>query len=430
MSNQKKEIVKVEGNTVKHLFKYADGSIAFRTKEGAIQLVAATVTLRQDLNEIHKVQGKPVIGVAGYNKLNKIANINIFPYPHEIPVHGKMESNPYVEVDPATDVVKRVHGNYIGVGYAPTGNVLMVTKPVNFDLQSYSQQKLVKMLADHPEIFQVGIQEWCPFTEEKPFKGDDGIWKCIDRRQKKTYVYKVLEKGDGVWVDQSHPEYREFLESHRDRTKFAERIAISIVKRNIMKEFIGASQVDIVEGDLFKKKDAKGKVTVYGIKHLWDKNQIEEMIHKAWSGDVGEYQMIQSDSRVEDEDVEVAEAEVVEDVEAESQQIEQNGAKTPQTAQDQRSPEEPGNAPEKGEISQPAAEPAAGGAESENVRKQKPDEESWQIRKDLEAYAKLKEIDLNKIAKTKFNVKLTWKEMVGQDLKKFSEYVRETYKNQ
>lgn len=307
---------------IKHQFKYGDGQIVFKTKRGAVQVFSSTIMLRESMGEIVEVQGKAILRKSAYDKMNKICNINIFPYPHTQMIDGVEQKNPFLQIDPVTETPKRFIGNYLGVGYALTGNLMMVTSSLHFDLQTYAQQKLVKMVKDKPSVFKVGIEEFCPFLpNEKPFKGKDGVWKVIDRVNFKTYIFKVLEKGDGVWVDQGHTDYLEYLESSRDRTKFAERIAIGIVKRNILKEFMGAIQVQIVSGRMGDKKDpAVANVIVYGVKHLFDQNDIEEKIQKAFSGNVDDFQVVHAEMKVDDQDVVDAEAEVVEDVETEKKE--------------------------------------------------------------------------------------------------------------
>lgn len=273
---------------IKHNHQYGDGSleISYDTKLGKVTVFKAELKLRQDLGELHEIQGKLFISKQGYDRLNTIANVNVFPYPQEIMIEGRLERNPYIFINPTTRLVERIIGSYWGFAISPVGNFQVATATLNYDLSAYSQQKLIKLLKKNPHVFKMGIPELCPFCpQEQTFKGDDGVYKAIDKSNNKTYIYKILDAGDGVWCDQTHNEYIEFLEESRDRIKFAERTATSILKRNIIKEIIGKSRLKHISGSL-DQKNAVCSVTVYGYKHILERDDVMKLIDQASKGEL------------------------------------------------------------------------------------------------------------------------------------------------
>jgi len=92
-----------------------------------------------------------------------------------------------------------------------------------------------------------------------------------------------------LWINYRHDEVQAIMEEHTQRQRFGDRIAQSIVERNILKDHpaIGVSTV-AASGDEDKWgniSNASATVSVYGYRSTMGPLQINEILAKAESGE-------------------------------------------------------------------------------------------------------------------------------------------------
>jgi len=196
---------------------------------------------------------KYAITSAGYVHLNKVAGISILT-PQYVIVDGIQQQNPYIERDRRTKAITSVSIRKIGIGYAPSGSVVVVDKTLFYNTYTYFIQSIqAKMkkknwktkLPAHPDAAKIGTETESP--------GD-------------RWAFFPLESPLGIWINYDDPAIIDCLDEHTQRQRFGDRIAQKIVERNILKDHpaIGVSQV------FAKETAAQGKVatvTVYGYRH-------------------------------------------------------------------------------------------------------------------------------------------------------------------
>jgi len=236
-----------------------------RTDEGQIlRPVKARMTLYEKSKQIYKVGNDYSPTAAGYIHLNKTASISIVT-PPTVSVGGINQPNPYVERDPKTKAIETVNVRKIGIGYSPIGNITVIDKTLFYNVYTYFiqsiQAKMNRKIWDnkakqyttelaYPNAARIGTRM------SKPEASDTAAW-----------AFYETASPLGIWVNYLDPAIQECLEEHTQRQRFGDRIAQTIVQRNILADHpaIGIRSVEYVPGQ--NKKDGHAVVTVYGYRH-------------------------------------------------------------------------------------------------------------------------------------------------------------------
>lgn len=257
---------------------FGDGEITLNFAGKVLKNVSGTVNLKESEKDFHIIQGKAMISAAGYHKLNRIAGINIIS-PPTLWWDGQEVSNPYPVPGKEPGVIKAFFARRLGIGFSPIGNLVITDKTLYFNIATYHQEVLVKLANEKPGTCKLGIRYLCPFAPNaKPQKGDDGEHYVID--EGKTYLFHSIEEGAGVWMDLTSPDIMKVFKDHTQRQKFAERIAQTIIDRNILKAHpsIGVQNIN--------PKNGIAPVTAYGWKHELIRQDFDEITRKALAGEM------------------------------------------------------------------------------------------------------------------------------------------------
>lgn len=254
-----------------------------RRPDGTLwQPVKAVMTLFETRGHIYKVSKKWAITNDGYKFLNKVASISIVT-PQKVSMDGLEMPNPVVERDPDTKVILTVNVRKMGVGYSPAGNLVVIDKTLYYNVYTYFIQSIQakmnkeewkynkasekreptgKML--HPDAARIGTKDDKP-TEDK------GKW-----------VFLPTAPPLGLWINYTDAAIQECLEEHTQRQRFGDRIAQTIVERNILKAHpaIAVGQVEADGG----KYNHKASVTVWGWRHQDDSDRIDQVVEQAAAG--------------------------------------------------------------------------------------------------------------------------------------------------
>lgn len=242
--------------------KFEQGDLVRVHEGGKLRSFIAKIPLSERAGEIQRIQGKDAITKKGYMKLNKVASINLVNAP-SLFYEGKEVSNPLVLTNPETRSIEFVAIRKLGIGFSPVGNVVIVDKTIFFNIYTYFLQALFKKVkgknASNGGPGMIGTSAVCPMAPKgKPKKVPDspGEYCVIDNAR--TYIYKPIEPGVGIWIDLGHGDIQDCIGEHIQRQRFAERLADAFVSRNVLKDHpaIGVEQVEVNQGYAW--------VTVYG----------------------------------------------------------------------------------------------------------------------------------------------------------------------
>lgn len=272
-----------------------------RDSQGAVRTVKADVFLIEGTH-YNKISGKAQINSAGCAKLNQVANINLIK-PQNTIVNGEERHNPYVEIDPHSKGTAVVYTRTLGIGFAPTGNLVLTDKSLVFNLDTYYKQDLQAKIKKCPSCGTMGRKNRPPdkwkgveitwktsqsgkrYPEENPIEvelSDDADLVFIETR-------RVGETILGMWVDITHPEIIAAGNDDIQRQKFADRQAETICSRNVLKSHPAIAMNDISNKlvlDSEGKETGYAKVRVYGYKHDMGLKEIRSLTDAAQEGDL------------------------------------------------------------------------------------------------------------------------------------------------
>lgn len=198
------------------------------------------------------------ISSAGYVQLNKVAGITILT-PQQVVVDGKDRPNPAIERDPETKAITAVNLRKIGLGYSPAGTLVAVDKTLFYNIYTYFIQSVQAKMKR---------QEWNDGrpTGKKEFP-DCAVYGIRDKTPTKSgaWAYFPTQPPLGLWINYEDQAILDCLEEHTQRQRFGDRIAQTIVDRNILKDHpaIGVARVLAKQGI----QGWTATVTVYGYRH-------------------------------------------------------------------------------------------------------------------------------------------------------------------
>lgn len=239
--------------------------------------IKAELTLYEEMGQIYAVKKDYAISHPGYLLLNKVASINLVT-PQKVMVDERERPNPFIERNPKTKLIETVNIRKIGVGFSTVGNVVVVDKTLLYNIYAYFiesvQAKMKKVVWEHGKPTKKKLYPDCAIigTEaEKPDK--PGRWAFFE-------TVSPL----GLWMNYEDPAIIDCLNEHTQRQRFGDRIAQTIVERNILKTHpaIGISKVQPQQGGTAGKNRAF--VTVYGYRHEFGPVQIDEILAQAEAG--------------------------------------------------------------------------------------------------------------------------------------------------
>ena len=271
--------------------------------------VKASMTLFEGLGQIYKQKDKYLITAIGYRQLNKVAAISIVK-PQNVIVDGKSVPNPHIERNGRTKAIESVNIRAMGIGYSPTGNIVVVDKTLFYNVYTYfiqavqAKMKRVKWVGGKP-------------TDEKEFP-DYAIYGTEDEKPKSgKWAFFATEPPIGLWVNYESQAIIDCLEEHTQRQRFGDRMATTIVERNILKDHpaIAAAQVMLKTG----QGGNQANVVVYGFRNDNTPRNIADIMKQADSGESSKDFEVQAEviTTVEAEEEKAALEEVAGDDKAE-----------------------------------------------------------------------------------------------------------------
>jgi len=259
--------------------RFEDGLIEFKYHGVNILTYKAIVPLSLTRKEVQSIKPKRFsISKASYTeRLNKIANINVVdaPYVHAYNVES---GNPYIYPLPP-DPPLIVGVRRLGIGFSPAGNLVVTDRTMIVNFQTYFNRALYKKVS---EVKNAGVplatKHFCPLDPDAEIREDGSGIIAISNDKSKTYAFKMIESGIGMWIDLSHREIQDAYNDHIQRQQYAVPLVYGYCTRNVLRDHpaIGAYEVQVMD-------DGFAYVPVYGWKHDLTKRDIDNIIHKATS---------------------------------------------------------------------------------------------------------------------------------------------------
>ena len=243
-----------------------DGEVFIkRTEDGQLRSVKGRVDFLENKGELAVVQNKAMITAKGYYKANQIAGISIItPEKLTLP-DGNMVVNPYPIIDPESSTISKVWVKKIAIGFSPTGNLVISSATLLYDVTMYFIQDLVKRVKNNSGVGKICLE--ANLTDEEKNRG--GFYK--------------IEGILGVWVDYSHKETFKAIENFIQKKLFAERNAQSICERLVFSKHpaLAFSFVEY-EGQEYKRK---ASLPVVGYINDFTRKELLEIAEKADRGE-------------------------------------------------------------------------------------------------------------------------------------------------
>ena len=239
--------------------------------------VKAQVTLYEKAGHFYKVKDDYALSYEGYKLLNKVASISTVT-PQKVMVDEKEQPNPYIERNPKTKMIETVSIRKIGIGFSLAGNVTVIDKTLFYNIYSYFiesiQAKMKRVEWKSGKKTDKKLYPDCAVTGTKDERPDKpGSWAFFD-------TVPPL----GLWINYENKAIIDCLNEHTQRQRFGDRIAQTIVERNILKDHpaIGISKIQPQEKGT--PGSQRAFVTVYGYRHELGPPQIDEILAQAERG--------------------------------------------------------------------------------------------------------------------------------------------------
>lgn len=305
MSNEIQKSNEKAGDKLAFRTDFADFFV--RVYEGhVVSPVKANMTLTKKAGHLYSFKGSTAITAPGYRYLNKVASINLIT-PKSVAMGGQSMPNPHVERDPRTKAIQTVNIRKMAIGFSPAGNITVIDKTLYYNIYTYFLQSIqAKMSKKYPKDYY-----------EKDLRGKLQFPDCArygSRVDKPTdpegskWAFYGLEPPLGIWVNYVSPGIIACLEDHVQRQRFGDRIAQTIVERNLLSDHpaIAVKKVDPQgSGD-----GVFGKVTIWGYRHDFDASQISDVVVQAEKGSKEikvEAEVINGEVDVEEEEQAISE---------------------------------------------------------------------------------------------------------------------------
>lgn len=212
------------------------------TSRGAVKSTMTRVPLRLDKEEVYTMSRydrdsqewvkKPIITAAGYNRLNQFGGVSFATPESIIGEDGQKKGNPYFHRESGEVIYVKVRR--VGIGRNAVGNLVAIDLTVTYDLSMYFAQDVWAKWTGKKS--NASTQNWAEL-----YAGGN-IPEEVAGNPKQKLI--LCPGGVTLALNLQHKEVINLIGEHINRQKFAERNAITICERNILKKFFAAAMLD------------------------------------------------------------------------------------------------------------------------------------------------------------------------------------------
>lgn len=262
-TNEAKALQMVEAVKKQNVAVLGDGEVFVkRVNGGRIRSVKGVIALHERNGEIATIQGKTMTTAKGFNTLNQIAGLSIItPEKLTLP-DGQIVVNPYPIIDPESGTISKVWVKKIAIGYSPTGNLVITSSTLLYDIKMYFIQDLAKKVQYNQGAGRVCMEQM--LTEE----------------EKKNCIFLKIDGFLGVAANIQHKEVLKAVDTYINKKQFAERNAQSICERLVMSKHPALASAAYVakQGDV-------ARVPIVGYVHDFNRDELLDIAEKAERGE-------------------------------------------------------------------------------------------------------------------------------------------------
>jgi len=226
-----------------------------RTSTGELQAVKGVVNLSLQRKEIVNIKGTMSITAIGYDRLNQVSGLSlVLPKRIEVPRYGQ-QPNPFFVINDKTGGIQFVMAKMSAVGHSPIGSICVVDQTLLFDLQAYFKMDAIAKIKSNRGLGKIANKQM--LTDEELTHG---------------LFLPVLDENFGVWLDSRHDEFMKLLSEQQQRQRFAERIALGILKRNCLRHH------PAIATSVVQPQGGEAAVTVIGHRHELSEDQVRDIV--------------------------------------------------------------------------------------------------------------------------------------------------------
>ena len=254
----------------KEIATLGDGQVFIRrTTSGAIKAIKAKMTLKESKGHLAVIQNKVSVTAAGFYELNKVAGISIItPEKLTLP-DGSVVTNPFPILDPQSGTISKVWVKKMAVGYGPTGNIVITSSTLLYDIAMYFIQDMVKKIK-----YNAKAGKFC-------------IESVLTKEEKETGIFLKIEGAIGVWANLKEKDAQTCLETFVQNKLYAERKAQTIAERNCLKKHPSLA-ISIVDNQ-GTENNHYASVDVIGYTHDLSQNDLEKLANEAAEGNINNF---------------------------------------------------------------------------------------------------------------------------------------------
>lgn len=255
-----------QDNSQKSIVSLGDGKVFVkRTPDGIIRAVQGVVQLDEKNGEIAEIQGRFMTTAKGFNTLNQIAGLSIItPEKLTLP-EGNIVVNPFPFVDPETGSITKVWVKKVAIGYSPTGNLVVTSATLQYDIRMYFIQDLVKKV------------EFCKDA------GKICLKSSLSEEELKNGQFFAIDGELGVYVNFSHKDILKAINTYIQKKLFGERNAQSICERLVLGKHPALAHAAYVDA-IGAEKARIAKVPVIGFVHDLTREEMLNITEQAEKG--------------------------------------------------------------------------------------------------------------------------------------------------
>lgn len=226
-----------------------DGQVFIRrTADGAIKSVKGAVVLSEANGEIAVIQGKAMTTGKGFYRANQICGLSIVtPEKLTLPT-GQVVVNPFPVIDEESGTLRKVWVKKLAIGYSPTGNLVITSATLLYDINAYFLQDLMKKVQYNQGSGRICMEQM--LTED----------------EKRTGIFYKIDGSLGVWANVSHKEILKCIDTFINKKQFAERNAQTIAERLALGKHPAMSHLAYVNAQGPEKKSVAREMVIGYIK--------------------------------------------------------------------------------------------------------------------------------------------------------------------
>lgn len=240
--------------------------------------VKSQIALYERLGHLYKIKDSYAISHSGYSHLNKVASVNIVT-PQRVMIDERERLNPHIERNPRTKLIETVNIRKIGIGYSPLGNVVVVDKTLLYNLYAYFIESV------QAKMKRVKYSKEGKPTSDKLYP-NCAVTGIEDEKPKLSGKWAFFETVSplGLWVNYEDPAIIDCLNEHTQKQRFGDRIAQTIVERNILKSHPAIATSTVVPQEKKTSGDNVAYVTVYGYRNELMPADLKNILDQAEKG--------------------------------------------------------------------------------------------------------------------------------------------------